>query len=674
MPATWIPAGESMSQTGLHNTNKGALAANGRTLSGVVRESVQNALDAKFRGATGPVLVDFKWTQISSADFPDKSSFLGILDKCGNACGKNDKKTIDRMKSILRNPFIDCLRIRDYNTIGLTGAENDAPGSNWHRLVREQGTGAQSTGRNGSHGVGKLAPFLVSGLRTVFYSSIDEQGFKSHVGVSRLCSYVQDDPGTENRPYTDGIYYFQNDEKTFKSEGRHSLTGLVPFEKQQLRADGETGTDVYVLGYSVPSGNALRMQVLRATLENFLFSIHEGVLSVDVPAQTGAADGIRLPTRLDAESLPEFVKELQNERKNANVREIRTMVALAESDWTEFDPEKHGKSDGFSAGDFKFKFVPSPGDPKCLVTRASYMALETIKCPGGKGVFGILTLVDPDKIELFRRMENANHTKFEVDEERFPDDGERQEAERLLSSLRTFVKEYVLREFATEKRDRVHAAIPPSLRDRFGHRTDTDIGEVSSVALKRKIEKTPPSGNRKSGPVIKPKNVGNGGPGGGGVNNPKPKDEKSKNTTGKSTKRRQGSTTEDGDKKGFSGVPFPIAPRIVQEGSSDSGLYRIVLTMPETAATVKVRFQSVGESGRDADGLLSLLEIANVARNGAPDPDSCIRTVDSTDKSSFMLEIKEPQEGDVIQFDGRFDVDFRVLFNILYSATKGKRA
>lgn len=80
----------------------------------------------------------------------------------------NEQKTmmmLRKMKKLLQDERISILKISDYNTTGLRK-------ENWQSLIEQVGSSVKSDDSSaGSFGIGKGAPFAVSDLRMVLYST-----------------------------------------------------------------------------------------------------------------------------------------------------------------------------------------------------------------------------------------------------------------------------------------------------------------------------------------------------------------------------------------------------------------------------------------------------------------------------------------------------------------------
>ena len=134
----------------------------------LVRELIQNSLDAKHDGYSDPVTVTFSETSV-------KRGLIG-----GAALQRHLKLCLDRAThdgrpdmvdvytnalSVIRRRDIPCLKVQDTGTMGL----NDV---RWKALVIQEGAVSKGRGApGGSYGIGKNAILNVSDLQTVFYST-----------------------------------------------------------------------------------------------------------------------------------------------------------------------------------------------------------------------------------------------------------------------------------------------------------------------------------------------------------------------------------------------------------------------------------------------------------------------------------------------------------------------
>lgn len=232
----------------------------------IARETIQNAVDAR-ADYEKPVLVVFEHLAIPAKSLPDHDNLLDKFNRC-LAFVKGQEKAEQFFKAsieLLRGKEVSVLKISDFNTKGLSGSDDDVNG-NWYRLVKATGTSSPKGVAGGSFGIGKGAPIAASKLRTVFYSSIDENGKPVFQGKARLVSHHD-----EEKDVRRGVgFYGINGYKSVRQ------TDLIPdFFKRD-----ERGTDIFIIGYE--SGNAWQKKLIKSVLHNFWLAILKGDLEVIV--------------------------------------------------------------------------------------------------------------------------------------------------------------------------------------------------------------------------------------------------------------------------------------------------------------------------------------------------------------------------------------------------------
>ena len=107
----------------------------------LVRESIQNSLDAKADWADGPVEVHFTQENIPRNKIPGYESLSEALKKC-EVVESNNELTRNFFKTAYETldfNSINVLKISDYNTTGLKGSSSGKSGTAWSRLVKESG-------------------------------------------------------------------------------------------------------------------------------------------------------------------------------------------------------------------------------------------------------------------------------------------------------------------------------------------------------------------------------------------------------------------------------------------------------------------------------------------------------------------------------------------------------
>ncbi len=213
----------------------------------LVREITQNSTDAPItKGAK--VRVEFHLLEIPA----DKLPFIKGLHEHANACLEyvsTDARKAKEAKAIAffkkatkvtSQQKIRCLLIRDFNTTGLIGNDDDESGR-WHTLVKTRGSSNKtSADSGGSFGIGKNAPFACSALRTVIYGTRSSDG-SAWQGKCLLITHL--DP--EKKVKTQGVGFIG------KVDGESQLAirdGSMPCAEMK-RSDKEFGTDILIVGF-----------------------------------------------------------------------------------------------------------------------------------------------------------------------------------------------------------------------------------------------------------------------------------------------------------------------------------------------------------------------------------------------------------------------------------------
>src|SRR3954464_5502077 len=121
----------------------------------LAREAIQISLDAAANHLK-PVRVAFELQHHKPGSLPGIAVLRQTMKSCGDYFPK-DKKAKNffaNASELLKSGSLPVLRIGDYNTTGVTGADDDREG-NWYNLVKCAGSSAKGEGEGGSFGIGK---------------------------------------------------------------------------------------------------------------------------------------------------------------------------------------------------------------------------------------------------------------------------------------------------------------------------------------------------------------------------------------------------------------------------------------------------------------------------------------------------------------------------------------
>lgn len=362
-------------------------------LSSLVRESIQNSLDAKIDGLDDPVIVDFSMFSIPQSAFPDGEAFQTILRKClqSNVEEVQARQFFEKAVNLFQAP-IQVMRISDHNTIGLRGADECKKGSAWSRLVKESGSSNKGDDSGGSFGIGKSAAFACSNLRCVVYSSKDDSipAVYSTIGVARLISFEQSEAD-----WTTGIGYYSEDNRFV------AIPEILPLDHSYQRSD--SGTDVYILGSSIDESAIL--EIINAVLINFVVSIVKGRLVVHIQNIT-----------LDKTTIGAYVAKINPYDKDIRLSAVVHYFHLLTSN----DPSivkislnaaEYGAKYGFNDGDCTLYLQEGENlNRKILMTRSAGMSLfEQDRFSKSIQFTGILMIEGKKMNSIFKQMEVPSH-------------------------------------------------------------------------------------------------------------------------------------------------------------------------------------------------------------------------------------------------------------------------
>ena len=239
----------------------------------LVREILQNSLDANDRNINGPVEVgiterpvDYKI--IGAAEL--QKHLESCLDRAKSENRRNIQSFYERALETIQAPEIRCLQIVDSGTSGLTA-------KHWDSLVFQEGSVEKSgNAPGGANGIGKNAVLNVSDLRTVFYSTRYVNGREGRVeklqGKATLMGHPHPDDKNEHLQHV-GFYSL--------SQGKPLIMTEIP---DPFRL-ADTGTGVFIMGFN-PRIEGWPSEITSAVIQNYFYAIHHKKLVVKVTDNT----------------------------------------------------------------------------------------------------------------------------------------------------------------------------------------------------------------------------------------------------------------------------------------------------------------------------------------------------------------------------------------------------
>lgn len=222
----------------------------------VVRESIQNSLDAKIDNLK-PVIIKFIFFSLNK----NKQEKLFSIEKHIIACldYNKEKDDIDRLNSMIssfEDNNVNCLCISDENTTGMSSGSYNA-------FISKNISHKSNQSSAGSKGRGKAAYFALSYLRTIIVSSKSDDGYIFQ-GISRLSNHKID-----------------NQEKYFKGYFGNDLNPITTHENiPEIFRRKDNGTSINIIG--IWNENEVNDIMIKAVLNHFWLSIYENELIVEI--------------------------------------------------------------------------------------------------------------------------------------------------------------------------------------------------------------------------------------------------------------------------------------------------------------------------------------------------------------------------------------------------------
>ena len=283
----------------------------------VVRELVQNSLDAAREIDTTPAIVRFRTASVPTKELPSIRSYRTAFMAAARHQKTLNGGTLSAQAQIVVDTIDDTLK-RKHQTV-LFVSDNGI-GMNKSRMgaLLADGISIQSGTRStGSYGNGHSVPIPASDLRYVLYGSVTESGRRVASGHAVLASHRLENGSLSSghglltmstkREIMDGKYEF--------APGRH-VPPLLTREINQIRSEYRHGSVVALPAFNNfrEPDESLWAMVAKAVACNFFSAIHDGDLVVVV--DESFSDGSRQPMVLNAQTLSNILDDHKEERRS----------------------------------------------------------------------------------------------------------------------------------------------------------------------------------------------------------------------------------------------------------------------------------------------------------------------------------------------------------------------
>lgn len=624
----------------------------------LVRESIQNGLDAKAQDSDH-VTMKFGYFRIDPNEIPGALEMKKVFSFCRDFPGRSnsEQKFFQHGLQVLGDAVnkMGMLRISDYGTCGLRGAKTNANGSRWKGLVMTSGAGNDDGSRGGGFGLGKEAMYLASSLRTIFFSTIeDEDNYAAHMGVGCLATFNYKAFGG-NQQADRNIFYCADDYDPEKGGSVPSIPGVIKFSD---RKPGEYGTDVFIPGFEIESDKEkLSAVIMGEVLKSFMVAIDQGALEVELPNGMSVRKD-NLGERVD------WYKHFATKDEKELVSDLYKLTKVA---WKHSGTIVLGIGvDNFPEGAFDYKFIQSDNNiNNCFITREKGMVVHTVKnvC-GSASAVGFIVVRNANLNSVFKKMENARHDKFEVSNGRFPDKNERSVAKAQFAKLQECAVQWAEEDAGVEIVDSTAAVLPDELDELM----EVCAGQFTVDSIKSKSGKRPGIGGvrvkrHKHRHLKASKSVPANLTDEENENQPKPGV-----PTGKGTNKQKRGNPVSGKKYVNPNAPesngFMLSPLenpiFYATGRPETGRYRFSFRVPHAKPKVCICFSSTTENdGREALSVKS----ATASSGGI-----CINAW--PDLENTVVSFENVAEGQIIDAEIEFDVSHYCYAEVRYYEKK----
>ena len=387
-------------------------------MASLAREICQNSIDARANDNDKTKVV-FKPFTINRKNIPDIENLQKEIESCLDYWKtKNSKTTIEQLEKMLayiKKEEINCLRISDYNTTGLSGVYDTDNGS-FYLLTKGSGISNKEGTKGGSKGIGKFATFVTSHINTVFYSTLNQNNEEGYLGISKLCSTRMS--GTDEK--TIGTGYYGCDSKNSAIKGQLHL--------QEGYTRETTGTDIYIIGFK--SHDDWKKEIVTKILESFMVAIMYDELEVQV-------DEIIL----NKTTLSELMEEYKEQKDIVSKSIVSQHILLTDNNVItgEIPVVDYGhvivKVKAFNVEERDLT------TNECVMIRSPYMKIKSLKHITSIP-FSALCIIENNIInEMLRKIENPEHTDWQI--KRIEDKDEQDELRNIKNSLEQNVKKFI---------------------------------------------------------------------------------------------------------------------------------------------------------------------------------------------------------------------------------------
>lgn len=386
-------------------------------VEGIVRENIQNSLDARNKDNSDPVLVKINLGDIETDKLPGVKE---ILDRVPSLVGANEytKETIESMKSVIGNKKVRYISFEDENTKGLR-YKNDISDT-WKAYAYKKGVhnidadSEHEMHRGGSHGIGKIASNAASELYMLYFANCDEDGNKYLGGTVQLIEHKY-----KEKIYRATGYYaedlaaqkpFINLEEGIFDKSTRGLKLIIPYYREEFGEEKD---------------------IIKSICNSFFVAIVENKLSVKVNENLISKETlesyikdnnyyIQDITSKDAEITPQYFETYKNiEKQELIVKDRRKDYSF----------------------NLYFNYDESLPKGRVAIIRSIGMKIEDFKVHGSatKPFNAVIIPSNSECDKFLKSLENESHTELSHKHFKHKEHGDN--AKRFINNLGKKIKE-----------------------------------------------------------------------------------------------------------------------------------------------------------------------------------------------------------------------------------------
>ena len=297
-------------------TPAGVAAFDNLRPAAVVREFIQNSLDAARNAGVRPAIVRFRLARVPRDMVPGIESYERAFAKAvetqeamtGGPLIGQAQLTAGTIRNALAQDEMDVLCVLD-NGVGLNEQRMNA--------LLSDGMSVKDGAATGTYGNGHSTAIPASDLRYLLYGGLTEGGHRIGAGHAVLASHYE--AGKRHQRSGDGFYirdFRASHETLYDYATGHQLPGLIAQALDLIEAETSHGTAVIIPAFNhFLEEQGLWPMVSHAASANFFVAIEEGDLVVSVEDHRWGVD--KYPWTLDRSNLADVLDTHRDKRRAA---------------------------------------------------------------------------------------------------------------------------------------------------------------------------------------------------------------------------------------------------------------------------------------------------------------------------------------------------------------------